>query len=537
MLLVEDNFLAGDDVDAFSLRLGLLAPEQVVAFVIHPAAVYRFSAGGRLYGANARDEVVRTIIYIDGRGGESERQRRIDVDGRAGSKAAEGSLAEGVGQGEAGVDVIGYLERLAQCRRECLDGGRRVAEGERGSFAVPGCPAIDVGLATVPRVAAHPVHIGQDVRLLLLPADAVGQVAPKLAALDAVHEGIVGINLHHAAATGEGAAHLAHDVVVVAAHAGHATAVLREHEAVRHEVVDGAERRVLHEVLIDEAVAIRYPLLAAVALIADGAPVHLLPPHGIGHLEPEGRRPGADGGVEEDVGLHFAQLLLDVDDAFGILLARHSAVGARGAELRADAVELEVVEVVRVEHEACAVEEDVVVGGVGELHAASRAPVVATVVAALSVAADGPKPCADLRVHTPRLVAEVLEAFREVGIELPCAIDVPAVVPDERADADAVRVEEVKFPLVKHRQALRLVEVSGVVLVVVAVDIQFEPRVVHWEGTPRHGTFALAVAEEGASRLSRSNEAHHGSHSPCLALGQRRTSAPLADDFGLARCR
>ncbi len=110
VLLVEDDFLAGDDVDAFSLRLGLLAPEQVVAFVIHPAAVYRFSAGGRLYGANARDEVVRTIIYIDGRGGESERQRRIDVDGRAGSKAAEGSLAEGVDQGEAGVDVIRYLE-------------------------------------------------------------------------------------------------------------------------------------------------------------------------------------------------------------------------------------------------------------------------------------------------------------------------------------------------------------------------------------------------------------------------------------------
>ena len=243
----------------------------------------------------------------------------------------------------------------------------------------------------------------------------------------------------------------------------------------RHQGVDGTEGRVLHEVLIDEAVAVGNPLFACVALVAHCAPVVLLPPDGIGHLEPEGRRPRADARIEEHVGLHLAQLQFDVDDALGILFACRTSIGPDCAELAADAVELEVVEVVVVEHEARAVEEDVVVGRIGELHTALAAPVAATVVAALSVAAHRAEPCTDVRVHAPRLVAEFLEAVGEVRVELPGAVLVPAVVPHEGADAHAILVEEVQLPLLEDFKALCFVEVRGVVRVVVAVDVQFEP--------------------------------------------------------------
>ena len=319
------------------------------------------------------------------------------------------------------------------------------------------------------------MHVGQDIFLRLLPADALGEVAPELAGIDAVHQREVGIDLHHAAATGKGTTQFAHDVGIVAAHVGNTPAVLREHKAVRHQGVDGTEGRVLHEVLIDEAVAVGNPLFACVALVAYCAPVVLLPPDGIGHLEPEGRRPRADARIEEHVGLHLAQLQFDVDDALGILFARRTGIRSGCAELAADAVELEVVEVVVVEHEARAVEEDVVVGRIGELHAALAVPVVATVVAALPVATHRAEPCANLRVHAPSLVAEFLEAIGEVRVELPSAILVPAVVPHEGADAYAVLVEEVQLPLVEDFEALCLVEVRGVVRVVVAVDVQLEP--------------------------------------------------------------
>ena len=187
----------------------------------------------------------------------------------------------------------------------------------------------------------------------------------------------------------------------------------------------------MHVVLIDESVAVCDPLLARVALVAGCSPVVLLTPYGIAHLEPEGRCPCSHGGVEEHVGLYLAELLLDSDDTFGIFFARGSWIRSYGAELSADPVELEEVEVVVVEHKAGAVEEYLVVGGVGELHSTSRAPVVAAVVAAGAVTAHGTEPSTNLRVHGPCLIAQRLEAIGEVGVELPSAVLIPSVVPHE----------------------------------------------------------------------------------------------------------
>ena len=93
-----------------------------------------------------------------------------------------------------------------------------------------------------------------------------------------------------------------------------------------HEVVDGADGRVFDEVLVDKAIAVSNPLLAAVAG-AFGAVVLLLAPNGVGVAEPEGRCPGANGGVEIYVGLYFADALLDVDDGFGVFKSGGAAVG------------------------------------------------------------------------------------------------------------------------------------------------------------------------------------------------------------------
>ena len=148
---------------------------------------------------------------------------------------------EGIVQGDTGVDVRWDVEGFAQGGGEGLLRGGGVAQGEGGLPAIPRGPAIDVGLRAVPWIAAHPVNVRQDILLCLLPFDALGQVTPQGAVVDAVHQGEVGIDLYHPAAAGEGAAHLADDVVVVLAHIRHATTVLGEDEAVGHQRVDGAE--------------------------------------------------------------------------------------------------------------------------------------------------------------------------------------------------------------------------------------------------------------------------------------------------------
>ena len=95
-----------------------------------------------------------------------------------------------------------------------------------------------------------------------------------------------------------------------------------------HQRVDGADRRVGHVVLVNETVAVGDPVLAVDAVVADGAVVVLLSPGGVGVVVPEGRSPGADGGVEEDVALEFfADVALEADDAFGVLVAGVACVG------------------------------------------------------------------------------------------------------------------------------------------------------------------------------------------------------------------
>ena len=79
-------------------------------------------------------------------------------------------------------------------------------------------------------IAAHPVSVGQYVGILLLPLDALGEVAPECAAVDAVHAFIVVVEFHHARAAYEGAAQFAACglVIHVLAH----LSVGRENEAV-----------------------------------------------------------------------------------------------------------------------------------------------------------------------------------------------------------------------------------------------------------------------------------------------------------------
>jgi hypothetical protein len=47
-------------------------------------------------GADAGSIIVYTIIYIYGRGGEAERQGRVDVKGRVRGKSAERALTESI---------------------------------------------------------------------------------------------------------------------------------------------------------------------------------------------------------------------------------------------------------------------------------------------------------------------------------------------------------------------------------------------------------------------------------------------------------
>ena len=298
-----------------------------------------------------------------------------------------------------------------------------------------------------------------------------------------------------------------------------------------HQRVDGTQRRVLHEVFVHQRVAIGDPLLAVAALVARLAVVALLAPHGVGVLEPEGRSPRTDGGVEEDIGFDgFAHHAFGADDAFGVLLAHGARVGTHGRELRTDAVELEEAEIIAaiVAQVGDGAREGFVILGVGELHAALAVPEGATIVAALPIAAHRAEPCADARAHFACQGVGFAEAVGEVGRERPIAVVIPAVVPHKGVDRCAIGLEKILFPLAHHLFALPIVHVARIVRVVVAVDVEFVPRDVGRHGAPGHGALAFAVGEEGAARLAGSHETHHGAHFPIVAGAERGVAAPRA---------
>ena len=425
--------------------------------------------------------------------------------------------------------IVGDFERLAQ--RGAEGGGRsgRIAECEGRLLAVPRRPTVHFGARSRPGVTAHPVRIGQHVGIVLLPANGLRQIAPQTAAADRIGQGVVVVELHHARTAGEGAAQLAHDAVVV--HVFRHLSVRGEDETVGHQRVAGTQRRVLHEVFVHQRVAIGDPPLAVAALVARFAVVALLAPHGVGVLEPEGRSPRADGGVEEDIGLDgFAHHAFGADDALGVLLAHGARVGTHGRELRTDAVELEEAEIIAavVAQVGDGAREGFVILGVGELHAALAVPEGATIVAALPIAAHRAEPGADARAHFACQGVGFAEAVGEVGRERPVAVVIPAVVPHKGVDRRAIGLEKILFPLAHHLFALPIVHVARIVRVVVAVDVEFVPRDVGRHGAPGHGALAFAVGEEGAARLAGSYEAHHGAHFPIVAGVERGVAAPCA---------
>ena len=471
-----------------------------------------------------------TVEDVDARSGERQRERRVDVDGRVLVQARERVLsAESLREDEATVHVVGDFEGLAQ--RGAEGGGRsgRIAQREGRLLAVPRRPTVHFGARSRPGVAAHPVRIGQHVGIVLLPANGLRQIAPQAAAADRIGQGVVVVELHHARTAGEGAAQLAHDAVVV--HVFRHLSVRGEDETVGHQRVDGTQRRVLHEVFVHQRVAIGNPAFAVAALVARFAVVALLAPHGVGVLEPEGRSPRADGGVEEDVGLDgFAHHAFGADDALGVLLAHRARVGTHGRELRTDAVELEEAEIIAatVAQVGDGAREGFVILGVGELHAALAVPEGATIVAALPIAAHRAQPGADARAHFACQGVGFAEAVGEVGRERPIAVVIPAVVPHEGVDRRAIGLEKILFPLAHHLFALPIVHVARIVRVVVAVDVEFVPRDVGRHGAPGHGALAFAVGEEGTARLAGGHETHHGAHLPVVAGAERGVAAPRA---------
>ena len=128
--------------------------------------------------------------------------------------------------------------------------------------------------------------IWQHIGILLLPLDAVGDIAPESTAIDAVQLVFVAIEFHHARTAGKGAADFAEHTGIVKVR-GHITIGCND-DAVGHQCVDRTEGRVLHIVLIYEAVAIGDPILAVGGAVANLSVVLLLSPSGISEAVPEG---------------------------------------------------------------------------------------------------------------------------------------------------------------------------------------------------------------------------------------------------------
>ena len=272
------------------------------------------------------------------------------------------------------------------------------------------------------------------------------------------------------------------------------TAVLREDEAVGHERVDGADGRVGHVVLVDQAVAVGNPVLTVAAVVACRTVVILLSPGGIRVVVPEGACPGADRGVEEDVALQFlAHVTFEADDAFGILIARVACIRTCGRELGRNAVKLEEAEVALVLREVVgSILEDLVVVRIGEYHLFSPvSPIFAAVVTAGAITAHRTEPCTDTGTHFGGRGGHIPHLIGEAGVESPSTVVVPTIIDDEAVGGDSVTVVEVRLPVVDYIDHLVARHVLRGVGRIVAVDVQLIPGDVGGIRTPGYGTLTL----------------------------------------------
>ena len=116
-----------------------------------------------------------------------------------------------------------------------------------------------------------------------------------------------------------------------------------------HKRVDRTERRTLDVVLVNETVAIGYPLLAVVA-DTSLSEVAFLTPNGIAHMEPERRSPCAYGCVVEYICTLLAHFVFYAYDSLAILNTGIGEVRTNSRELRTDTIELEETEVVLLDY-------------------------------------------------------------------------------------------------------------------------------------------------------------------------------------------
>ena len=305
-------------------------------------------------------------------------------------------VTEGLGEDVGVCHVCRHFEGFAQSGFEHLWCSSGIAQCESGFRAIPRSPAVDFCFGASPRITAYPVSIGQHIGIVFLPLQALCKVAPQTSTMDAIHQRVVVVEFHHTRTTSEGTTEFAHDAVIVTRFGD--IAKIGEDESMRHQRVDGTDRRVLHKVLVHQAVAISDPLFTVGALVSDFTIVIFLTPHRIGVLEPERRCPGAHCSVEENVGPDgFAHHAFCIDDTFCILIAIGIVFGASSREEITDTIKLEEAEIIvaLVAEVGDCFGEDLVVFRVRELHATLPVPVSPAVVTTLSITTNRPKPSTD----------------------------------------------------------------------------------------------------------------------------------------------
>ena len=318
-----------------------------------------------------------------------------------------------------------------------------------------------------------------------------------------------------------------------------------------HQSVDRAEWGTLGKDFINHIVAIGYPLFAVGTCIADKLAVGILSPYSIAIMEPEWRCPCTHSCIKEYIGTCFAHLSFYTDNTFCIFNTSVSLVRSEGCTLSTDTIELKEAEIVIVYHAFAAVNEVVVIRFIAQLHTSTVVPVVATISAATTIASDRSEPSTNAYAHALSQVVFAGKTIWKVWVESPCAISIPTIIEYKGIRGFAIYIVELFLPVFHHVNALCGGHVLGVVTLrvvrvrsiihttitygIVAVNIEFVPRIVKWKCTPRYCTLTFAISQERTTSLSGSYQTYNSANLPRLVLLECSVASPISLHSHLCR--
>ena len=267
--------------------------------------------------------------------------------------------------------------------------------------------------------------------------------------------------------------------------------------AMMHDRIERIERRLHDEEAVAVSIAEGQPFLPVVAHAGPGDIAAAVAPGGIDVVEPERRRPGADGDIDKDLRVFLAEPAGDIEQ-------RHEM----GTDPVAGLVPLEGIDSALAHELKAAVLEPGLVGRLRQVEAAGfrdqpHLPGVGGPLVGAAITAERRDPDAEMRPHRIHFRLQAAEAFRKSPLVLyPQALAgiVPAIIDQIRLHRDSALLHQLGIKLGDDIEHGLLTDRES----------QIVPAVVMEEWRRGPGPFTLDVVEEATAQLPFGTDAGDG---------------------------